>query len=215
MISHFLSPFRSRVFCDEQQKRTELLTNVQFPTLLNDYHLVFYVNVYAVALYCSPETRNYLRSHSRWTQEYNESKMIKGNPEGSWFVKDLAKQDLMLAVEPVRSTDWVHLRNGFTRLLSARLDTEKVDKREFVARIDAFKALFPKGDVKPGTRVLFHNKKSRLSVTIDDQTNFVEDPVLAQWFFEAYLSIDKPISPSFAQSLRSSLQAMVKPIKWL
>jgi hypothetical protein len=168
------------------------------------------VNAYSLGLYgqlCALK-------NSRWKQEYLPSKWSKTSSESSFYLSDLLRIPLTIAINPVRATDGTHLRNGWIRLLSKRFQKESpsmsvLEREKFQDSLQKFRGAFPSGVFPSGSMILFSTlADGRMICELEGREaqplGFVENEHLIRWFFEAYL-LDESISPTFVSSIGQRL----------
>ena len=172
---------------------------------------LFGIAVYAVSIHLK-ETKT--KQLSRWNQEYTPEKLIKGQADHKWFVEDLSQSEAVIRIEPVRNTDGPHLRNGFVRLLTSRLQKEQQnltsdETNAFLKAVEQFRSLFAAGTIKKGQVVLLAKLQNNLSVYLDDKLlGSVQSELLSKWLLEGYImgGESNAPSPTLLQSVASNLK---------
>ena len=211
----------------KQDSNVEPATGIAFPSTLDDQTLLgmgvrqvtfMYFNAYAIGLYADNSTLSSILKKSRWAQEYTKDKIIKASPESKWFLSDLLSpgHTLTLLVKTARTTDAPHLRNGFVKFLTNRLSTEKLpeeEKKKVLEALDTLRAQFPSGTFKQGNQILITRLPSgflHMSFPENGGSFVIQNARVAQWFFEGYLTTNRPISPPFLNSVAEGLERLVR-----
>ncbi|KAJ3136171.1 hypothetical protein HK100_001988 [Physocladia obscura] len=121
-------------------------------------------HVYVAALYADAAAVAALKSDSRW-KSFKPADLLSSTDSG-FHMKSLVRHsntELALIIEPVRQTTGVHLRQGFTRFLNARLAKDvrennfpsSADQAEAEKAIADLERLFPVGTINKNERILF------------------------------------------------------------
>ncbi|KAG9296185.1 hypothetical protein G9A89_014777 [Geosiphon pyriformis] len=112
------------------------------------------VKVYVVGLYIKEQDIGTLRN---WTG-FDKIKFLSSDDES--IADALLDQPVEFAIRivPVRDTNGQHLRDGFTRSLTQRIQDNSISEeqqKEIIEAITSFKGIFPKSSIKKGSFMLF------------------------------------------------------------
>ncbi|CAG8517807.1 8555_t:CDS:2, partial [Diversispora eburnea] len=115
---------------------------------------------------------------------------------------ELLSQPVVIAlrIEPVRNTNGQHLRDGFTRTLTNRLQNEhhlnEFEIEQILEAIKEFKSKFPKTSIKAGTSmILTKQKDGNLRMEYEGKYyGTIENLWIAKNLFMGYLTSNNPIS---------------------
>ncbi|OZJ05624.1 hypothetical protein BZG36_01501 [Bifiguratus adelaidae] len=171
------------------------------------------VNVYVVGLYISEKDLSRLRGSTSW-KGFRTEDFLESNRLAEQLLNEPI--DLTIRVEPIRTTNGAHLRDGFTRSLLQRLHDQSTDmsedeERDIILAIQEFKNLFPKTVVKPGSAFLFTRKSNGvLRLTFQDNTvGDIPSSWLSKQFFLGYLGKEKPNSEGARKDIAAGLETML------
>ncbi|ORX38909.1 chalcone-flavanone isomerase-domain-containing protein [Kockovaella imperatae] len=139
---------------------------------------------------------------------------------GEALIKSLLDQSVSCAVRivPVRSTDFSHLRDGFTRALIARQKlartsgsiTETEDAR-ITESIQSLKSLFPSQKVPKGHSLSLVRTKGSLAVEYEGRPlGEVKDAWLAREMMLAYFADKDVISPKLKEDVAQGFEDLMK-----
>jgi len=206
---------------------TEPETSISFPTFLAHNETTktlvgiglrrisfLKVGVYVIGLYMSESDVKSLKNVDSW-KAYDKNAFIREET----LVNELLSQpvDITVRIEPIRTTNGAHLRDGFTRSLLQRMrdqskDLSEDDEREILVAIKDFKSRFPHSVVKPGSAFLFTKlRDGRLKMEFEgEDLGVINSKWLAVNFLMTYLTSDKPVSPAAKESFASGFKAMLQ-----
>ncbi|CAG8531613.1 3122_t:CDS:2 [Cetraspora pellucida] len=145
------------------------------------------VKVYVIAMYIRESDIEILK---KW-KGYDKAKFLSSNNES--VASNLLDQpvDIAIRIEPVRNTNGQHLRDGFVRALTNRMQNGHLDDDDDVEGVlealKEFKAQFPKSLVKIGTAMILTKQK-------DVHSGVVKNKWLAKNLFMGYFAASDPIS---------------------
>jgi hypothetical protein len=119
---------------------------------------------------------------------------------------------LLLRIIPVRNTDYAHLRDGFIRSTTVRLNKYPDDDDRKAAVDDSvakFRALFPKSKLKKGDvwTIVLRGPELRLFAgeNMEEELGTVRNDDLARGLISAYLVGSNVVSPDLQQKLKEKL----------
>ncbi|CAG8607603.1 6891_t:CDS:2 [Dentiscutata erythropus] len=116
------------------------------------------IKVYVVAMYIGESDIEILK---KW-KGYDKAKFLSSTDES--VASNLLDQpvDIVIRIEPVRNTNGQHLRDGFVRALTNRMQNGYLnddDVEDVLEALKEFKAQFPKSLVKIGTAMILTKQK--------------------------------------------------------
>ncbi|KAL7421407.1 Altered inheritance of mitochondria protein 18 mitochondrial [Cryptotrichosporon argae] len=121
-------------------------------------------------------------------------------------------------IVPVRSTDFAHLRDGFTRALLARQklarargELSEADDERLATSMQALKAAFPAGSVPKGKALLLVSSNGSLQISYEGRTlGTVDDAWVACELVMAYFADKDVISPKLKDDVARGLAEVGK-----
>ncbi|CAG8524066.1 11726_t:CDS:2 [Racocetra persica] len=153
------------------------------------------MKVYVIAMYIRESDIEILK---KW-KGYDKAKFLSSNDES--VASNLLDQpvDIAIRIEPVRNTNGQHLRDGFVRALTNRMQNGHLDDDDVEGVLEAlkeFKAQFPKSLVKTGTAmILTKQRDGYLRIEYEGtHSGVVKNKWLAKNLLMGYLAADNPIS---------------------
>ncbi|CAG8748135.1 10034_t:CDS:2 [Gigaspora rosea] len=153
------------------------------------------MKVYVIAMYIGENDIEILK---KW-KGYDKAKFLSSTDES--VTSDLLDQpvDLAIRIEPVRNTNGQHLRDGFVRALTNRMQNGHLnddDAEDVLEALKEFKAQFPKSLVKTGTAmILTKQRDGYLRIEYEGAyIGAVKNKWLTKNLFMGYLAADNPIS---------------------
>ncbi|KAI9146129.1 chalcone isomerase [Paraphysoderma sedebokerense] len=200
--------------------REEPTTNVPIPTSITiaskPYELVglgirqvsfLKMNVYIVSLYAQ------LESFRKISSILNSFESLRDGDRWAHELLNSDEVELSVRIEPVRTTNGAHLRDGFTRALmnefkkQAGTMTEE-QKEETIKSLQEFKSHFPKSSVPKHTVFTFTKLSGGiLRMEYEGQTLAeIKSSWLVKQFFLNYLRSDNPVSPLARESILTGFE---------
>ncbi|CAG8715457.1 13459_t:CDS:2, partial [Gigaspora margarita] len=153
------------------------------------------MKVYVIAMYIGENDIEILK---KW-KGYDKVKFLSSTDES--VASGLLDQpvDLAIRIEPVRNTNGQHLRDGFVRALTNRMQNGHLnddDAEDVLEALKEFKAQFPKSLVKTGTAmILTKQRDGYLRIEYEGAyIGVVKNKWLTKNLFMGYLAADNPIS---------------------
>ncbi|KAF8926596.1 Altered inheritance of mitochondria protein 18 mitochondrial [Dissophora ornata] len=173
------------------------------------------VQVYVVGLYAKVSDLDDHNSRLRALPEVQKFQKADQESADAAFKAIIETPiELILRISPVRNTNGPHLRDGFTRSLTAAAREQKLsepENQEAMEGIMEFKNLFPKGKIDAKQALLF--KKSpdgSMTVQLDNEVlGTIRNRWLIETFFFGYLQGGHPLSEKARDSIAEGIQNLL------
>ncbi|RHZ89450.1 hypothetical protein Glove_14g57 [Diversispora epigaea] len=175
------------------------------------------LRVYIIGMYISKDDIELLRNWNGWNKEKFLSADNDNNDNNS-LAYELLSQPVVIAlrIEPVRNTNGQHLRDGFTRTLTNRLQNEhhlnESEIEQILEAIKEFKSKFPKTSIKAGTSmILTKQKDGNLRMEYEGKLyGMIENSWISKNLFMGYLTSNNPISKEAKNSIAEGFDKILK-----
>ncbi|EIW66902.1 hypothetical protein TREMEDRAFT_64756 [Tremella mesenterica DSM 1558] len=205
------------------------------------------IQVYSAGFYLDEKVANSLRSVKGWStftaqhlltppvpaSEDLESPRLSGEglvrtllDSGATCAVRIGKQSLNPDIRensscetvPVRNTDFGHLRDGFTRALTARQKLARksgqltdADEDRVAVSMHQFKTIFPAGSVPKGKSLVLYRSPSGLTVEYEGRAlGTVNDSWVGTEMMLAYFADKDVISPKLKEDVARGLEERMK-----
>ncbi|GBC07578.1 hypothetical protein RclHR1_07540016 [Rhizophagus clarus] len=169
------------------------------------------IKVYVVGMYISDDDINVLKN---W-KGYDKEKFMSENDESmALSILDLPIV-MAIRIEPVRNTNGHHLRDGFTRAITHRMQDGYMDEEDaenVLKAIKELKAKFPKSVVKAGTALILKKEKNGTLIIEYEGKNMgvVNNIWLTKNIFMNYLAAKNPISVKAKKNIADGFEELLK-----
>ncbi|KAJ3173387.1 hypothetical protein HDU87_007656 [Geranomyces variabilis] len=172
------------------------------------------ISVYTVGFYLDSRSMDALRKRAATFAPFTSAPEKKLEDVVEPLIRGDAAE-VSVRVVPVRDTDGPHLRNGFMRILTARMGHEsatlsETDRQAILEAMDVFRAAFPTGQVKKGEEfVLTKTAGGALRLQHKGvEIAYVRNRWVAERLMEGYLREKKAIAPKLRKSVAAGLHAL-------
>jgi len=169
------------------------------------------IKVYVVGMYISEDDIDVLKNWKR----YDKEKFMSENDESmALSILDLPIV-MAIRIEPVRNTNGHHLRDGFTRAITHRMQDgfmSEEDAENVLKSIKELKAKFPKSVVKAGTALILKKEKNGTLIIEYEGKNMgiVNNIWLTKNIFMSYLAAKNPISQKAKRNIADGFDELLK-----
>ncbi|PKK71841.1 chalcone isomerase [Rhizophagus irregularis] len=146
---------------------------------------------------------------------YDKEKFMSENDESMTLsILDLPIV-MAIRIEPVRNTNGHHLRDGFTRAITHRMQDgymSEEDAENVLKAIKELKAKFPKSVVKAGTALILKKEKNGTLIIEYEGKNMgiVNNIWLTKNIFMSYLAAKNPISEKAKRNIADGFDELLK-----
>ncbi|CAB4426861.1 unnamed protein product [Rhizophagus irregularis] len=169
------------------------------------------IKVYVIGMYISEDDIDVLKN---W-KGYDKEKFMSENDESmALSILDLPIV-MAIRIEPVRNTNGHHLRDGFTRAITHRMQDgymSEEDAENVLKAIKELKAKFPKSVVKAGTALILKKEKNGTLIIEYEGKNMgiVNNIWLTKNIFMSYLAAKNPISEKAKRNIADGFDELLK-----
>ncbi|CAB4401556.1 chalcone isomerase [Rhizophagus irregularis] len=169
------------------------------------------IKVYVIGMYISEDDIDVLKN---W-KGYDKEKFMSENDESMTLsILDLPIV-MAIRIEPVRNTNGHHLRDGFTRAITHRMQDgymSEEDAENVLKAIKELKAKFPKSVVKAGTALILKKEKNGTLIIEYEGKNMgiVNNIWLTKNIFMSYLAAKNPISEKAKRNIADGFDELLK-----
>ncbi|RXK37137.1 hypothetical protein M231_05588 [Tremella mesenterica] len=188
------------------------------------------IQVYSAGFYLDEKVANSLRSVKGWSTFTAQHLLTPPVPasedlesprlSGEGLVRTLLDSGATCAVRivPVRNTDFGHLRDGFTRALTARQKLARksgqltdADEDRVAVSMHQFKTIFPAGSVPKGKSLVLYRSPSGLTLEYEGRAlGTVNDSWVGTEMMLAYFADKDVISPKLKEDVARGLEERMK-----
>ncbi|RIA93233.1 chalcone-flavanone isomerase-domain-containing protein [Glomus cerebriforme] len=169
------------------------------------------IKVYVVGMYISENDIDVLR---KWNGYEKDKFMSEKDESMALSILDLPIV-MTIRIEPVRNTNGHHLRDGFSRAITHRMQDghmSEEDAEDVLKAIKELKAYFPKSVVKAGTAlILTKERNGTLNIEYEGKVmGTVNNMWLTKNIFMSYLAAKNPISEKAKKSIADGFEELLK-----